>query len=109
MPMVYGTNTELLGTWSDMNEFGSSFIVRTRRTNNGEKLLVDITEAFSHLTANFFYQQKLACRAARRYGATSTDHSVLGGHTHSKKVSDASGTMHTVNVTRYTFVFSAVK
>ena len=109
MSMVFGTNTELLGTYSEMNEFGSSFIVRTRKTLNGEKLLIDITEAFCHKTSNFMYAVKLARNAARRFGATSPDFATLTSLHGERKVSDASGTLHPVNIARTTFVFTAMQ
>lgn len=109
MSMVYGTNTELLGTYSEMWEFNKSFIVRTRRTLNGEKLLIDITEVFHHETPGHLYAVKLARDAARRFGAVSMDYGVLHPMRSVQKVSDASGTLHTVNIVRQTYVFTAAQ
>lgn len=109
MSLVYGTNTELLGTYSEMNEFGSSFVVRTRRTLNGRKLLIDITEAFHCQTSNHFHAVKLARSAARRFGAVSADFGLLASWRDSRKVSDATGRFHTVNLRRTTFVFTAAQ
>lgn len=109
MSMVFGTNTELLGTYSELN--GSSFIVRTRRTLNKEKLLIDITELYHDKTErpSPMYLVKLARSTARRFGAESVDYAALGLLFSTRKVSDASGTLHPVNVIRQTFVFTLVK
>lgn len=107
--LVYGTNTELLGTYSEMWEFNNTFIVRTRRTLNHEKLLIDITELHHHVTPNPIYATKLARNAARRFSATSMDFGLLATLHSSRKVSDGSGMLHTVNVTRQTYVFDAAK
>lgn len=109
MSLVYGTNTELLGTWSEMWDFNKSFVVRTRRTLNGEKLLIDITEVFHHETPGHLHAVKLARKAARRFGASSMDYGVLHPLRSVAKVSDATGTLHTVNVVRQTYIFTTTK
>jgi hypothetical protein len=109
MSIVYGTNTELLGTYSELWDFNKSYIVRTRRTLNGEKLLVDVTEIFSHETPSHIYAIKLARNAARRFGAESMDYGVLMPLRSTRKVSDATGTLHMVNIVRQTFVFTVAQ
>lgn len=105
MSMVYGTNTELLGMYSEMIG-DSTFVVRTRKTKNGEKLLVDVTEITSKEFRLTNQRRIQARQAARHYGAASIDYGMLAPWVSSRKLSDASGTIHSVTMCHTTFVFT---
>ena len=105
--LVYGTNTELLGMYSELVD-DSTFIVRTRRTLNGEKILVDIAE----ISQNGSFQNETlnqARQAARHFGAASVDASILYyGLASDRKVSHGDGTVSLVKVRRSAFAFAGV-
>lgn len=111
MSMVYGTNTEYLGSFSTLIN-NSTFIVRTRKTKNGAKLFVDVTEIChgpGPMVSNYLMAIKQARQAARHYGARSVDFSNLfAGLLSDVKVHHGNGNVSLVHVARSAFAFSAV-
>ena len=111
MAMVYGTNTEYLGSYSELVN-GSTFIVRTRKTKNGEKLLIDVTEVCHGpgvMVTNHLMVIKQARQAARRYGAASMDYSTLyAALMNDVKVAHGNGRVSLTHICRSAFAFSAV-
>lgn len=107
--MAYGTNTELLGMYSELID-DSTFIVRTRRTLKGEKLLVDVTE-ISHdgLVSRPGTDTFQARQAARLFGAENTDFSILYcSMPTDRKITHGDGTVSLVKVRRSSFAFQGV-
>lgn len=108
MSIVYGTNTEYLGKYSELVG-DSTFIARTRKTLNGEKLLVDVSELYPNMPVRADIPVDIARDAARHYGARTVDYSRLHTWFTTRKVSDISGIMHNITIAHTTFVFFAVK
>ena len=110
--LVYGTNTKLLGTYSELVD-DSTFLVRTRRTLKGEKLLVDVTEIYPEHSDKIWrggIDADQARQAARHFGASNTDFSILYyGIISDRKVTRSDGTVSLVKIRRSAFAFQGVK
>ncbi len=106
--LVFGTNTELLGVHSEM--IGeNAFIVRTRRTQNYEKLLVDITEIAPKQFMVPATHRTQARQAARHFNAVSMEFSeILNGLYGERKISSADGSQSPLYIKRSCYVFDAV-
>jgi hypothetical protein len=108
---VNGTHTFLLGTYSELVD-DSSFVVRSRRTTNGEKILVDVTEISPpdnlSYSVGHHNAENQARQAARFFGAGSTDFSIIRQFDEHVKVSDGLGHQYLMLVRRSCYAFPGV-
>lgn len=107
MLLMSAPNTVQLGITSEWAG-DEQLVIRSRKTKDGSKILIDVTEATHTELASNSVATRVARRSARRFGAASMDYSRLFPLMFNKKVYHGDGSQSVVKIRRTTFVFAGV-